>query len=488
MHLMTTAHLMTDNNYVAVIGGSFRDPTSRVYALKETGTEHPIRILRGLNENRFSEFKELFVAPFYKRLIQEQRVIGTFLPDSTDPAVVEVRNDGWVEVLEHDVVPFVTYPYEWSFGMLRQAALLYLRVLEDALSEGWTLRDATPFNIQFVGAQPVFIDIPSFEPRVEGAPWVGYRQFCSLFLTPLLLRSYLGIDHSSILRACIDGLPPSEARKYFRGLSRFRKGVLSHVVFPAIVEDKISKKERDDRMASSRVGRPQSTPMVLGLVQSLTRLVKSLKINLDHSDWSHYAQTNTYDASEHDAKAEFVRNVCSSRLLGVSWDLGCNTGTFSRILADRSELVLALDGDHNAIETLFRSQLGADRNNILPVVMNLANFSPAQGWAGIERMSFDERRKPDLVLALALIHHLRITANIPIDMFLDWLVSLQSEVVIEFVDRHDEMVEKLLTNKSEDYPDYTKENFLVQVKKRFSIADRVLLKGGKREIFHLVRL
>lgn len=478
---------MTDNWRVAVAGGSFRDPTSRVYELKGASADHPTRILRGLNSAKLDDYQSLVEAPFYSLLLKEKRVIGTSLADRDDPAVNAMTQDGWAAVLEHDVVPFVSYPYEWSFGMLRTAALLYLRILEDALAEGWTLKDATPFNIQFIGTQPVFIDIPSFEPRDEGAPWVGYRQFCSLFLTPLMMRSYLGVDHIPLMRSWIDGIPPMEARKYFVGLSRFRSGVLSHVIFPATVEKRIAATERDDREAKKRSGRPQSTRMVLGLVQSLTRLVKSLKVKIDHTDWSAYDQTNTYNTTDHETKLDFVNRAVKARGRKMVWDLGCNTGTFSRALAEHTETVVAVDGDHNAIEKLFLAQKSSELGNVLPLVMNLANFSPAQGWAGNERMAFDGRGKPDIVLALALIHHMRISANVPLDLFFEWLASLQSDVVIEFVDRHDEMVEKLLKNKSEAYLDYTKEGFLAQAAKWFRIADRAPLKGGKREIFHLVR-
>jgi len=477
---------MTDPSGIAAIGGSFRDPTSRVYAVKSDTLNETGRILRGLDHEALDNCHKLMGTAFFVRLLDEKRIVSTTFPDNNDAAVKDIMRSGWAGVVEHEVVPFVSYPYEWSFGMLRTAALLHLRILEDALNEGWTLKDSSPFNIQFIGTRPIFIDLPSFVPWAEGEAWVGYRQFCSCFLTPLMMRAYLGIDHLPILRSYIDGIPPMEASKYFVGSSRFRFGVMSHVLFPAMVEKRISAKERDNSEAKSRTGKPQSHSMVLGLVQSLTRLVKSLKIELDHTDWSDYDQTHSYDAEEHNSKKAFVERAVSGISSPHVWDIGCNTGTFSLISASQASQVIAIDGDHNAIEKLYLSHKDSAEANILPLVMNLANISPAQGWAGIERIAFDGRRKPDIVLALALIHHIRMSANIPLDMFFEWLKRLECEVVLEFVDRHDEMVVKLLTNKSEQYADYNRENFITQAKKHFNIKESASLKGGKREIFHLV--
>jgi SAM-dependent methyltransferase len=477
---------MTDNFRTTAVGGSFRDPTSRVYTVKSDHGGETSRILRGLNREMADHCHRLMQAPFFVRLLGEKRIVGTITPDGDDPAVKDIVKLGWEGVLEHEVVPFVSYPYEWSFGMLRTAALLHLRILEDALKEGWILKDSTPFNIQFLGSQPMFIDLPSFVPWDEGEAWLGYRQFCSNFLTPLMMRAYLGIDHLPLLRSYIDGIPPVEAKKYFVGISRFRPGVMSHVLFPAMVENRIAAKERDGAEAKSRPGKPQTRSMVLGLVQSLTRLVRSLKISLDHTDWSDYDQTHSYSDIEQETKKAFVQKVVASAASPLVWDIGCNTGTFSAVSSPHASQVIAIDGDHNAVEKLYQRQKASKGSNILPLVMNLANISPAQGWAGIERMAFDDRGNPDIVLALALVHHIRISANVPLDMFFDWLNSLGSEVVVEFVDRHDEMVVKLLTNKSEQFADYNRENFVAQAKRHFRIKESTLLKDGKREIFHMV--
>lgn len=462
--------------------GSFRDPAGRVY---EAPNQDGARILRGLRADALAHARALLDQAFFRDLLARGKVVESTLLAGTDALARVPLADGWAGVMAHARVPFISYPYEWPFSMLKDAALLQLECLERALESGWTLKDATPFNIQWRGARPVFIDIPSFEPWAEGEAWLGYRQFCAMFLTPLLLRAHLGIDHLPLLRSCLDGIPPPEGAKYFQGRNKLRRGVLSHLVFPARVERFVAKRERDNAPARTRAPRRFSKPMVLGLVQSMARLVRRLDIGIAHTDWSHYDRAHSYAAAEHAAKAEFVRRHVAARRPRCVWDLGCNTGTFSRIGAEVAELVVAVDGDHDAVEQLYRAERQAGGGKILPLVMNLANISPAQGWAGAERMAFDGRGKPDMVLCLALIHHMRVSANIPNEAFLRWLRGLDAEVVVEFVNREDEMFEKLLANRKERFEDYSPESFVAEAGRYFTIRERMELKGGKREIFAL---
>jgi 2-polyprenyl-3-methyl-5-hydroxy-6-metoxy-1,4-benzoquinol methylase len=225
--------------------------------------------------------------------------------------------------------------------------------------------------------------------------------------------------------------------------------------------------------------------MVVGLVQSLTRLVKKLSIEIQHTDWSQYDKTHSYQDVDFEAKKAFVLKHASTTPRDYVWDVGCNTGTFSRIASENCHHVISVDGDHNAVEQLYLAEKKNKGSNILPLVMNLSNISPGQGWAGIERQAFDQRKKPDLVLCLALIHHVRMSANIPNVLFLKWLRSLNAEVILEFVNREDEMVVKLLTNKKEQYEDYNLDQFIADAEQYFTISDRAPLKGGKREIFYL---
>jgi len=459
--------------------GSFRDPSGRVYELGG-------RIIRGIDGATAEDFEKLSREKFFIRGMEKGGIIPSTQIVSEEFSGEDFSgNVSWAGFLEHEKIPFISYPYEWSFSMLRDAALLQLGILEDAFNAGWMMKDATPYNIQWRGAKPVFIDTPSFLPRMKGEQWVSYRQFCMLFLTPLMLKGYLDINHTDILRANLDGLTPPEAACYFRGLSRFRRGVLSHIFFPATVERSIAKRERDAVPVQKRKGVIQSDAMVLGLIQQMKRLVTSINRPIGHTDWSKYELTHSYEDMDFKEKEAFVNVHSGSRHRSMVWDIGCNTGHFSKIVAKFSETVIAIDGDHDAVEQLYLRESAQENSNILPLNLNLANLSPAQGWAGSERKAFDKRGRPELVLCLALIHHMRISANIPCALFLDWLSSLKSEAIIEFVDRSDEMVIKLLANKKEQYDDYSLEIFERQVRERFEVIASQDLKGGKRRIYML---
>lgn len=466
--------------------GSFRDPSNRVYEIRPAARarNQNVQILRGVDTVTLENYRQLADSAFYQEFEENGLVVKT-TEKKGGTSIKEIKADGWVGVLQHDTLPFVSYPYEWSFGMLKDAALLHLEIIETALENGWTLKDATPFNIQWINTKPVFIDIPSFEPWESGTPWIGYRQFCSMFLTPLMMRAHLDIDHLPIMRSYLDGIPPTEAIKFFKGTKRYKKGVLSHIVLAAKVENAILKRERDGVEAKHRPAGKHSKAMVIGLVQSLRRLVSKLSIDIAHTEWSHYDRTHSYEDIELDEKKQFVDKYAGKKKRKFVWDIGCNTGTFSKIASAHADLVLSLDGDHDAIEQLYMHEKSNPGSKMLPMVMNLANISPSQGWGGEERLALDKRTQPDLVMCLALIHHTRISANIPNAMFLAWLRKLNADIIIEFVKRSDEMVIKLLTNKKEQYADYNIENFTRECMELFEISGRQELKGGKREIFYL---
>ena len=454
--------------------GSFRDPTSRVFELDGA-------IGRGLDKASIENFEALAKAPFYRAAEAAGQVVRTKV---ADPKVTQhLTSLGWGGALEHERLPLISYPYEWTFSMLKEAALLHLDLLDAAYKDGWTIKDSTPYNVQFVGSRPVFIDTPSFIPRTPGDYWTGYRQFCMLFLYPLMLKAHLGIDFQPLLRSRLDGLTPAEFARYFGGMRRLKKGVLSHVILPASMEAAVERRERDNVPAKSRPAIRQSDAMVLGLIASMRRIIEGLKSPIRHTDWSEYANRHSYEAAELDEKVEFVKKAVQTRDWNIAWDLGSNTGNFSRICATRARYTVAADGDYDAVEKLFLAERANGGENILPLVLDLANISPSQGWAGAERSSFDKRNRPDLVITLALIHHIALSANIPIPMFLDWLRSLDAHLVIEFVDRNDEMVEKLLKNKTERYEAYNLATFEGELAKRFQILDQQPLKDGRRRIY-----
>ena len=462
--------------------GSFKDPSGRVYWV-EDGAGHQ-RVVRGLTATTAATVERLLAEPFFRGLIANGVVANTRVLRPDDPVASAVMDRGWASVLEHEAVDFPTWPYEWPFGMLKDAALLQLDLLETCVRGGWILKDATPFNIQWVGTKPVFIDIPSFVPRPDGEYWQGYRQFCSMFLIPLMLTAHLRIPYQPLLRSCLEGIPPETAIKYFHGLRRLKRGVPSHVWFPSKVEAWMQRRDEARRSPSS--GRRQRERALLALLDGLARLVKGLSYRqATSSNWSRYSETHSYAEDDLERKTAFVEKHTLARRPHLLWDLGANTGTFSRVAAQYSQIVIAVDGDHEAVEVLYREAREGREQNIIPLVMDLANPSPGQGWAGRERAPFVGRRNPDMALCLALFHHLRVSANVPVSLLATWLRSLDATVIVEFVDRDDEMFAKLAENKRDDYADYTLENFQSEVDKHFTVEDRMGLKGGKRVLFVL---
>lgn len=385
-------------------------------------------------------------------------------------------------VVEHARVPFVSYPYEWPFGMLKDAALLHLSLMREALGADMILKDSSAYNIQWFGVRPTFIDIPSFEPLRPGEPWVGYRQFCELFLYPLMLQAYRGVDFRPLLRGRLDGIEADQMRGLMSARDLLRPGVLMHVVAQSALQKRYSAGGGNVRGKLAEAGFDKS--MILRNVEKLGALVEKLAPPRMRTQWSDYDRTHSYDEAEFRRKVEFVRAAAGHRRWKLAWDLGCNTGTFSRVVADHADHVVAMDGDWMAVEHLYqREKTAGDPKSILPLVVNLADPSPNQGWLGRERKGLAERGRPELTLCLALVHHIVISANIPLADFIRWLAGLGTSVIIEFVGRDDEMVQTLLANREDQYDDYHPENFGALLDAHFDIRDQCDLKGGKRRVY-----
>jgi hypothetical protein len=344
------------------------------------------------------------------------------------------------------------------------------------------LKDSSAYNIQWNGCEPVFIDIPSFEGLTPGEPWVGYRQFCELFLYPLMLQSYKGVDFRHWLRGSLDGITAGTLRSLFSTRDLARPGVLMHVVAQDALQRRYADAKGSARKSLGEAGFDKS--LIARNVAGLRKIVERMQPAGKKTVWADYAHTHSYDEAEFQAKVAFVRDAAARRRWNLVWDLGSNTGTFSRIAAEHADYVVSMDGDRMAIEHLFETQKGRpDARKILPLVVNLADPSPNQGWLGVERRALPDRGRPQLTLCLALIHHAVIGANIPMRDFIGWLAGLGASLVIEFVGREDEMVEKLLANKDDQYGDYRADVFEALLAERFEVAAKQPLKGGKRAIY-----
>jgi ribosomal protein L11 methylase PrmA len=433
-----------------------------------------------------ADFESLERTRFYRQFQDQGRLVETRRLDeqAARPLLPALGGGPWQALLEHRRVAVVSYPYEWSFSMLREAALLTLDLQLAALNEGLTLKDASAYNVQFEGVRPVFIDLGSFARLEPGAPWAGYLQFCQHFLYPLLLQAHKGIDFQPFLRGRLDGILPETMAPLFRGFERLRAGVLTHVWLQARLRKSAQDAGAGLRSELRRAG--FSPELVIANVRGLRRLVERLEWRPSASAWVDYAATHSYSAGDHAQKRAFVERVAAARRWGTVWDLGSNTGTFSRLVAPHAEVVLALDADHATVDRLARELRGeSSPPPVLPLVQDLADPSPGLGWRGRERGRLEDRARPDLILGLALIHHLALSANLPLAEVLDEFAALGCEAVLEWVDRADPMVERLLRHKSERHEDYDLSRFEAEIVARFAVRSRAELPSGGRILYHL---
>ncbi|HUI84740.1 MAG TPA: methyltransferase [Candidatus Binatia bacterium] len=452
-------------------GGSFRDPDGYILRNGE-------RIVRVVLPGAVERWRQFAASGLAAELQSLGLLVATreIFPGSADPAI-----PGGSILLEHERIPFTSYPYEWSFGMLREAALLHLDILQCALRHNWILKDATPYNVQFRGVTPLFIDVLSFAPLQRGDCWAGYNQFCRTMLYPLMLEAHKQVPFQPWLRSELEGIDPVVFSNLFRGLERRRPGVLSHVTAQAWLMRKFAAAGYSVRQQISSAG--MTPQMIARNVLRLRKLVLKLRPASYKSAWSDYSRDH-YAAEALAQKEAFVNECVAGRRFELVWDLGCNDGRFSRIVAGAASTVLAVDSDAGSIERLYGELRKEQRANILPLLMNLANPSPSQGWASGERTSLVERGKPDLTLALALVHHLVITANIPVAAVVGWLAETTRELVIEFISKDDAMVRRLLLNKDDTYADYSRAAFERRLEERFRIGRRLELPGGTRFLYH----
>ena len=455
--------------------GSFRDPASRVYLAGD-------RVLRALSPEADEDLAAAEASSAFRRAVEEGRLVPTRRLDAS-PVELGIPAT-WSAVVEHPRLDLWTYPYEWSFSMLQDAALLQLGLLRDALEEDLTLKDASPYNVQFDGARPVFIDVGSFERLVPGDPWYGYLQFCQLFLYPLLLQAHGDLAFQPFLRASVDGITPEVAARVLGPLRTVRRGVLVHVALHARAQRRFSDTSTDVKDAMRQGG--FSKQLIQANVAGLLRLVEGLRWEPEGSTWSGYGDRSHYTERELAAKEAFVRDVVGARRRSLVWDVGCNDGRFSRIASDGAERVLAMDNDALVVDLLYRRLREHGVANVVPLVVDLADPAPGLGWRSRERTAFLDRNRPDLVLLLAVVHHLAITSNVPTSEVLDLLVDLGSEVVIEFPTERDPMVERLVRNKREGvHAGYSLERFDHEVAERFTVRRREELASGTRVLFHL---
>jgi ribosomal protein L11 methylase PrmA len=436
------------------------------------------RILRSVSSAAAAVTREFLDSPVFARLVRDGQLIRTWVaPD--EPSALGI--EGAALLLEHERVPFVSYPYEWPFAALRAAALLQLDLHLALLEHGFNLSDASAYNVQLRGPAPVFIDVLSVERYVPGVYWNGHRQFCDQFLSPLLLTARLGVPYNAAYRGRLDGLSSTELVPLLRLRDRIRPQTFLHLVLPARLEAAARRGRVEARPPASR--RPLPKTALARLLAGLRRWIERLEPPSRLTDWTGYAQDNTYGDAERAAKRELVARAVRAAAPGLVLDLGCNTGDYAAIaLAAGAGDVVGAEADPPTAHLAF---LRAQREKLrfLPLVLDAANPSPSQGWRDAERASFADRAHFDFLVALAVEHHLAIGRNIPLDELVRWMVGLAPRGVVEFVPKTDGTVGKMLAMREDIFSDHTEENFRKLLADNARIVESRTISAGGRVIF-----
>jgi hypothetical protein len=447
---------------------SFRDPSGFVFW--QDGA-----VYRQINTIYREDYDRLMMSGLHKVLVEE----GLVVPHE-EVALRSSAPQLAYKVIRPEQIPFVSYPYEWSFSQLKDAALTTLSVQKKALEFGMSLKDCSVYNVQFTKGKPVFIDTLSFEKYREGSPWVAYRQFCQHFLAPLALMSRRDIRLGQLFRSHLDGIPLDLASKLLPRRTRFSFSLLSHIHLHARTQTRYADKQIDtSRPKLSRLG-------FTGIINSLESGVRSLKWNPGGTEWGDYYQDTNYSAGAFQHKKQTVADFLEAIHPRSVWDLGANTGIFSRIASDKAIQTISFDIDPAAVEKNYLECRRRNETNILPLLSDLTNPSPGIGWQNQERMSLAERGPADVVLALALIHHLAISNNTPFAKIAEFFASICDSLIVEFVPKSDSQVQRLLATREDIFVDYTQQAFESEFARRFVVERSQPITGSER-ILYLMR-
>ncbi len=446
---------------------SFRDPSGFLFERKGI-------LYRQVNDAYRSDYDLLLSSGLYDELTAAGLLIPHEEVDEA-PAVA----DGCYRVLRPEAVQFVSYPYEWCFGQLKDAALTTLDIQRRAVARGMSLKDSSAYNMQFHRGRPVWIDTLSFERYREGEPWVAYRQFCQHFLAPLALMARRDIRLGQLSRIYLDGVPLDLAARLLPGSSRFIVGLLTHVFLHAGAQRRFASGQVTRGEVRARMGRTA----FLGLIDSLESTVRHLSWKPAGTEWATYYEVSNYTPEAEQHKAEIVRGFLRQVSARRVWDLGANVGRYSRLAAAEGAFAVAWDVDPAAVELNYRACRAEGEASVLPLLLDLTNPSPPMGWEHRERMSLIERGPVDLVLALALVHHLAIGNNVPLPDLARFLSRLGRWLVIEFVPREDSQVQRMLRMRQDIFSNYNPQGFEQAFGQHFSVRERVPIRGSLRMLY-----
>jgi hypothetical protein len=445
-------------------GASFRDPSGFLFSMGNF-------LYRQVNQAYREDYDHLVSSGLYRKLVDA----GLLIPHQ-EVTIDPVKQDLAYKVIQPEPVHFISYPYEWSFSQLKDAALTTLKIQKYSLECGMSLKDSSAYNIQFHQGRPLLIDTLSFEIYREGKPWDPYRQFCQHFLAPLSLMAFRDVRLGQLERVYIDGVPLDLASSLLPRRTRFVMPLQIHIHLHAASQKHYAGKSVEMSRKFSRVA-------LLGLIDSLESGVRGLCWSPAGTEWGDYYDETNYSSEGLQHKEQLVTEFLRQIHPASVWDLGANTGRFSRLASQNNIPTLAFDIDPGAVEKAYLECVARGEKNLLPLLLDLTNPSPSIGWHNRERMSLLERAPADAVLALALIHHLAISNNVPLDRLASFFSDLGKWLIIEFVPKSDSQVQRLLATRKDIFLDYTIEMFENVFSDKFIIHRNEAIPGTQRRLY-----
>lgn len=452
-----------------VLKSSFRDPSGFLFYEDQ-------KLLRQVNKSYQKDYELLKKTGLYDSLCERHLLVGHQELENHSGINTDVY-----KIIEPEKISFISYPYEWSFSQLKDAALTTLEIQKMAMQHGMTLKDASAYNIQFHKGKPVFIDTLSFEEYLDGKPWEAYRQFCQHFLAPLALMSNTDIRLNQLMKVYMDGIPLDMASQLLPFKTKMDFSLLMHIHLHAKAQKKYEHKGTMTKSVHI------SKTSLLGLIHSLTASVKKLRIKGQQTEWAEYYTFTNYSNRSFEHKKEIVSAYVEKINPKTVWDLGANTGEFTKVASQLGAICIAYDIDPLAVEIHYNQIKKENNTLILPLILDLTNPSSPIGWNNEERMGFKERPLPDLVIALALIHHLAVSNNLPFQKIAGFLSELSEHLIIEFVPKSDSQVLKLLQSRKDIFENYNEQTFINEFQEFFNIKAKEKIIESERTMYWMQR-
>jgi len=443
---------------------SFRDPSGYIFSKND-------QIYRTVSFSYKDNYDFLISSGLYNKLISDNLLINHEEIDSS-----ELVSSDIYKILKPSNIDFISYPYEWSFSQLKDAALLTLKIQQIALDHEMSLKDASAFNIQFQNGSPIFIDTLSFEKYSSGKLWNAYRQFCMLFLSPLILMKYNDLRMNRLLSLYIDGIPLNMTRSLLPVKSFFRPSIFSHIYLHSLSEKHSPSKKTGYEVKITKNA-------LYALIDNLKKAIQGLRLGTKKSTWGCYYFENSYTQSELEKKKDVVQEYIGEVNPSNMIDLGANIGLFSRIASSQDIYTISTDYDPYCVELNYLEAKKNKEEKIFPLFIDLTNPSSDLGWNGMERSSFLKRKNVDVVMVLALIHHLSISNNVPFDELARCFSQMADHLIIEFVPKQDIQVKSLLVNREDIYDNYYPEYFEKVFGNTYSILRKETVTQSGRTLY-----